>query len=102
MNEKFQEYLDMAYGLVVVYGLKVVMAIVVLIIGFWIIKRVVKVMGKVMESRGVNISLRGFLSSLVSILLKVMLLVSVAEMAGLETTSFVAVLAAAGLAVGLA
>ncbi|MCY1720993.1 mechanosensitive ion channel [Prolixibacteraceae bacterium Z1-6] len=55
-----------------------------------------------MEKRDVNISLRGFLRSLLSILLKVMLLISIAEMVGIETTSFIAVLGAAGLAVGLA
>ncbi len=102
MNEKVQEYLDMAYDLIITHGLKVITAIIVLIIGLWIIKRVVKVMGKVMEKRDVSISLRGFLSSMVSILLKIMLLISIAGMVGIETTSFIAVLGAAGLAVGLA
>ncbi len=102
MNEKFQEYVNMAYDLVVTYGLKVVMAIIVLIIGLWIIKRFVKVLNKLMERREVNVSLRGFLSALVSILLKVMLFISIAGMVGIETTSFIAVLGAAGLAIGLA
>jgi small conductance mechanosensitive channel len=79
-----------------------VIAIVVLIIGLWIIKRIVKVTDRLMVKRDVNVSLRGFLRSLVSILLKVMLVISIAEMVGLKTTSFIAVLGAAGLAVGLA
>jgi len=102
MDEKYHEYLEKAYDFVAVYGIKIVIAIVVLIIGLWIIKRIVKVSDRVMEKRDVNVSLRGFLRSLVSILLKVMLVISIAEMVGLKTTSFIAVLGAAGLAVGLA
>ncbi|WP_297088771.1 mechanosensitive ion channel domain-containing protein [uncultured Draconibacterium sp.] len=102
MEEKLQGYLEMAYELIVAHGMKVVMAIVVLIIGLWIISRIVKVLDKVMEKREVNVSLRGFFRPLVSILLKVMLFISIASMIGIETTSFIAVLGAAGLAIGLA
>lgn len=102
MEDKLLNYWDIAYGLIVTYGMKVVTAIIILLIGLWIIKRVVKLLNRVMEKREVNVSLRGFLSPLVSILLKVMLFISIAGMIGIETTSFIAVLGAAGLAVGLA
>jgi len=102
MNEKYQEYLDLAYSFVVENGLKIIVAIIVLVVGLWVIKRVVRTSDKIMEKRDVSISLRGFLKSLLGILLKVMLLISIAEMVGIETTSFIAVLGAAGLAVGLA
>jgi len=102
MNEKFQVYLDMAYGLVVTYGIKIITAIIVLIIGLWVIRRVVKISDRLMEKKEVTVSLRGFLTALMNILLKVMLLISIAQMAGIQTTSFIAVLGAAGLAVGLA
>ena len=102
MNEKYQDFLDMANDIIVAYGMKVVMAIVVLLIGLWIIKRIVKVTDRMMEKREVSISLRGFLKALLSILLKVMLLISIAQMVGIQTTSFIAVLGALGLAVGLA
>lgn len=102
MNEKYQEYIDLAYGLIVQYGLKVVMAIIILIVGLWIIKRFVRISDKVMTRQNVNVSIRGFLKSLLGIALKVLLLISIAEMVGIETTSFIAVLGAAGLAVGLA
>ncbi len=102
MNEKYQEFLDMAYELIVAHGMKVVTAIIVLIIGLWIIARIAKVTDKMMEKREVSVSLRGFLKALISILLKVMLLISIAQMVGIETTSFIAVLGALGLAVGLA
>lgn len=77
-------------------------AILVLVIGFKIIKKVVRVFEKLMKDRNVDVSLQGFTSSLVAILLKVLLLIAVAAMLGIETASFVAVLAAASFAVGLA
>lgn len=102
MNEKYHELLNKAYDFIAVYGLKVLIAIIVLIVGFWIINRIVKGTDRVMTKREVNVSLRGFLRSLVNILLKLLLLISIAEMVGLKTTSFIAVIGAAGLAVGLA
>jgi small conductance mechanosensitive channel len=102
MEEKVQKYLEMGYDLIVTHGVKVISAIIVLIIGLWIIKRVVKILNRIMEKREVNVSLRSFFSPLVSILLKVMLFISIAGMVGIETTSFIAVLGAAGLAIGLA
>ncbi len=102
MDEKFQGYIDKAYDLTIEYGIKVIMAILVLIIGFWIIRRITKVTNRLMEKKDVSHSLRKFLTSMVSILLKVMLLISVAQMVGIQTTSFIAVLGALGLAIGMA
>jgi small conductance mechanosensitive channel len=102
MNEQVTDYLEMGYDLLITHGLKVIAAIVVLILGFWIIKIVTRRTAKVMEKRNVNVSVSGFLRSLINILLKVMLLISIAKMVGIETTSFIAVLGAAGLAVGMA
>ncbi|HSC52040.1 MAG TPA: mechanosensitive ion channel domain-containing protein [Phnomibacter sp.] len=84
------------------YGIKIVGAILFFIIGLWIISVVTKLLGRVMKKRGVDVSLQTFLASIVSIGLKVLLLISVAGMMGIETTSFVAVIGALGLAVGLA
>ncbi len=100
--ESFQEYLGGAYEFIVTNGLKVVIGIIILIVSLWIIRRVVKTTDKVMAKRDVNVSLRGFFKSLVSIGLKVMLVITVAEVMGIKTTSFIAVLGAAGLAIGLA
>ncbi|MGB0917973.1 MAG: mechanosensitive ion channel family protein [Flavobacteriales bacterium] len=97
-----QAYTDQAIALVMNYAPQVLMAIVVLIIGLWIINRLVSVVGKMMEKRGMDKSLQPFIKSLMGIGLKAMLLISVAGMIGIETTSFVAVIGAAGLAVGLA
>jgi len=79
-----------------------VIAILTLIVGLWIIKSVVKGFNKTMARSKTEVSLQKFLSSLISVTLKVILLISVAQMAGFNTMSFVAILGAAGLAVGLA
>lgn len=84
------------------YGLKVLGAIITLIIGLWLIKRLVKVVRRGMASRQMDDTLRTFLGSLTDVLLKALLFISVASMLGVQTTSFVAILGAAGLAVGLA
>jgi small conductance mechanosensitive channel len=81
---------------------KLALAILVLIAGWWLISRLVRLFEKGMERREIDPSLRGFLRPTISISLKVVLLVSVAGMVGIQTTSFVAVLGAAGLAIGLA
>lgn len=100
--ENVTKYLSQASDLIIAYGGRIVLAIVVLIIGLWIVKRIVKGVTKRMEKREVDESLRPFLKSLLDALLKIMLFISVATMVGVEMTSFVAVLGAAGLAVGLA
>ncbi len=84
------------------YGLKILGAILFFIIGLWITNLITKLLSKVMVRRGVDLSLQSFLASIISIGLKVLLLVSVAGMIGIETTSFIAVIGALGLAVGLA
>ncbi len=89
-------------GIAITYGPQLLLAVVTLLVGFWIIGIVTKVLQKGLERSRVDISLQRFLGSLVSVLLKVMLMISVASMIGIETTSFVAVIGAAGLAVGLA
>ena len=89
-------------GMISTWGLKLLGGIVAFIIGLWIINRLVSVVGKMMEKRGMDESLQPFIKSLMGIGLKAMLLISVAGMVGIETTSFVAVIGAAGLAVGLA
>lgn len=94
--------LDEGIKLVVSYGPKLLLAIVVLFAGFWIIKKISKLIAKLMEKRNVDISLRSFLHSIINVALKILLIISVLQMVGVETTSFVAMLGAAGLAIGMA
>lgn len=100
--ENFNDYFEQVADLVIVYGSKILLALVVLIIGSALINRLVKFIGKTLDRRNVDASLKPFLQSVISALLKIMLFISVASMVGLEMTSFIAVLGAAGLAVGLA
>lgn len=100
--ENTQNYLNKAVELIMVYGPKLILAIVVLFLGLWIIKFIKKMVTKSLEKSKVELSLQKFLNSLISALLKVLLFISVASMIGIATTSFVAIIGAAGLAVGLA
>ena len=84
------------------YGLKIVAALAILIIGLFVIKMIVRVSRKVMKKRGVDATLQKFLGNLLGWVLKILLFVAVASKLGLETTSFAAIIGAAGLAIGLA
>ena len=81
---------------------KLVGAILVLIIGLWIVNKVTDVISKAMAKSGLDRDVIPFLTSMVSVILKVMLVLSVAGMVGIETTSFVALIGMAGLAIGMA
>lgn len=78
------------------------LAIVVLVVGFWLVKKLCALLATRLEAQGVDPTLRPFVLSLTRIALKALIIVSVISMLGVATTSFVAVLGAAGLAVGLA
>jgi small conductance mechanosensitive channel len=97
-----QTGLQQLYDFILVFGPKLLGAIVTLIIGLWIIKFLVRIADKGMKRADLDVSLQRFLSSFIGIILKVLLLISVASMVGIATTSFIAILGAAGLAVGLA
>ena len=84
------------------YGLKLVGAIVALLIGLWVIGTLTRFMARMMKKRDMDPSLTSFFRSLVNILLKAALVISIAGMVGIEMTSFIAILGAAGLALGLA
>lgn len=102
MNISIEEVNSWLMDFLLYYGPKLLGAIAVLLIGLWVINRLVHFSDKAMEKRQVDDSLRPFLKSLFGILLKLLLVISVMSMAGIAMTSFIAILAAAGLAVGLA
>lgn len=102
MPSYLDKHFDHLISIVVEYAPKVLMAIMVLMIGLWLIKRIAILADKAMQKRELEVSLRTFLKSLISIGLKIVLIVTVAGMIGIGTASFVTVLGAAGLAVGLA
>ncbi len=99
--EDIQKYIDTGVEMVMAYAPQLLLAILTLIIGMWIINRVLKAADKAL-SKKFDPTLTRFVQNLVGIGLKLILLISVAGMVGIETTSFIAVLGAAGLAIGLA
>ena len=100
--EKFQDFFEGIYTKVADYGMQFILAIVVLIVGLIAIKWITRALVRLMKKGNVNPSLIPFLRTMSNILLKAMLVISVMTMVGIEMTSFIAVLGAAGLAVGLA
>ncbi|WP_203256377.1 mechanosensitive ion channel family protein [Hyunsoonleella ulvae] len=100
--ENVDKYLDMAQGFIVEYGIKIIGAIVIWIIGSWIIKKINRGISKVMTKQNYDESLQKFLLNLIGWALKILLFLAILSQLGVETTSFAAILAAAGLAVGMA
>ncbi|MBZ0335099.1 mechanosensitive ion channel family protein [Marinobacter sp. AL4B] len=94
------ELLDQGIAMVMTYAPKVVLAIITLMIGLWLINRFVSVLDNKLGKK--DPTLNKFLCGLVGAILKILLLISVASMIGIATTSFVAIIGAAGLAVGFA
>jgi len=88
--------------MIIAYAPRVVMAIVTLMIGFWIIKKLIKFLDAGLMKSGMDVSLSQFISSIASAMLKVMLLLSVAGMFGVNTTSFIAILGGLMVGVGMA
>jgi small conductance mechanosensitive channel len=97
-----QELSSKALEMAIAYAPRVALALITLIIGIWIINKVVAGSRKLMEVRSVDATLRAFLGSMLNVVLKALLFISVASMVGIATTSFIAILGAAGLAIGLA
>lgn len=99
---ELQVWIDKAYDLILDFGPRLIGAILIYIIGGWIIKLILKSLKRFMEKASYEESLKKFLINLLKWTLKVMLIVVILGVVGIETTSFAAILAAAGLAVGLA
>lgn len=93
---------DTITNLLTQYTPKVIGAILTLIIGFWLAGIITGIVKKMMVKRDVDQSVRPFLASLVNIAIKVMVLIAVAAMFGIETTSFVAIFGALAFAIGMA
>lgn len=90
------------YSLIMTYGGKLLLALITLVIGLWLIGRLKRVLKKVFEMRAYEQTLQKFLLQLISVTLKILLLISVISMIGIQMTSFIALLGAAGLAFGMA
>ena len=96
------EYVAQAMNVAVNYAPQLALPIVTLIVGLWLIKVVCTALKKAFARSHMEATLQNSIETLMSIGLKALLFISVASMVGVETTSFIAILCAAGLAVGLA
>ena len=100
--EKTQEWMNYGLELAKEFGPKLITAILIYIVGMWIIKKVIGGTRKVMSKSKYEESLQKFLLNLLSWALKIFLIIVVISRLGVDVTTFAAVIAAAGLAVGLA
>lgn len=84
------------------FGLKVVAALIIYFIGVWIIRYIKRILNRIFERKKTEHTLASFITSLVSIMLTVMLILATIGTLGVDTTSFAALLAAGGMAIGMA
>jgi small conductance mechanosensitive channel len=97
-----EEYITASKAILFEYVPKVITAILILLVGLFLIKLIIKSSQKLLKKRSVDITLQKFLGNLVGWILKILLFITVISQLGIATTSFAAIIAAAGLAIGLA
>lgn len=95
-------YVDKLQDMALSFAPKIIGAVLVYIIGSFIIRRLANMVSTVMNRKNYDKSLQGFLISLMKVMLNIMLILSIASMIGIDITSFAALLAGAGLAIGAA
>lgn len=101
-NTLFKDALSSLLDLTVAFIPKLLGCILVLWIGFKLIKVLKRAITKMLNKRNAESSLTGFLTSLVDVLMKVMLIIMAMDIIGIKATSFIAIIGAAGLAIGMA
>ena len=97
-----EELTSMVIKWVLNLSARVLIALAIFFIGRWIIRYLRKLLRRMMERRAVEASLKSFLLNLVSITLTLFLIIVIIGILGIDTTSFVAIFASAGLAIGMA
>lgn len=102
MTITFKDVVEWADTFLLPIGIKVVFALVILLVGLWISRSILRALDRVMERSKMDISLRKFLGSVAYAVLLVVIVIAALDTVGIKTTAIVAVLGAAGLAVGLA
>ena len=99
---KTEEWLDRLATWVVSKGPAIVLAVLVLLTGLWLIKVFSNYLGRVMQSKKIDRSLKPFLRNLIIVVLRVLLLLAVMQIAGIAMTLFAALITSLGVAAGLA
>lgn len=101
-GDDMEELLPKIYEIGTIYGIKIIAALAILIFGRWVAKIIEKVIHNVMEKRGVDPTIVNFISNLTYFALLIFVILAALSQVGIQTTSFIAILGAAGLAIGLA
>lgn len=102
MNETLQKYLDLAVQIGMNVGMKILGALVLWVIGRLVVRGVIGVVDKSLAERKIDATVSRYVSSVCSVMLNVLLLLAVLSVFGIETTTFAGLLAAMGVAVGVA
>ena len=102
MNINIEQLVEQVRELAVSFGLNIIAALAILVIGIWIIKLIRRIVEKRLDKREIDPTLAKFLLNLIYFLLLTVVILAALSQLGIETTSFIAILGAAGLAVGLA
>ena len=100
--ENAPQWMEKAQTMGLEYGVKILGALVVLVVGMWVAKAIKKGVVKLMEKRNVDPTLVSFVASLLYVALQIFVIIAALAKLDVNTTSFIAVLGAAGLAIGLA
>lgn len=106
MKQWFNQYttIKMAdlIAIAISYAIKMVIATILLLIGFWLINKLLRVAESALHFKNFDVTFKKFTRNLLNFGLKTVLIISILNFAGFRTTSVIALLGAAGLAIGLA
>ncbi len=98
----FDKMLDTVVQWASTYSMKLLAAILILIIGRWVARKIARLLARVLEKNGIEVTLTGFLENITYYAMLVLVLIAAAGQLGINTTSFLTIVGAAGLAIGLA
>jgi small conductance mechanosensitive channel len=98
----YQQLIDKGYELITLFGVKILAALAVFIIGRWVVKYLRNLTERLMGKRNVDVTLAKFIANMTYVALLTFVILAALGMLGIQTTSFIAVIGAAGLAIGLA
>ena len=102
MEEQALGYLDTVIKMAIEFAPKLLTAIAIIVIGFWLVKKLTRILEISFEKANLDPAVRSFMTSFINGALKILILIVAASRVGIEMTSLVALLAAAGFAVGMA
>ena len=100
--QTFDKYVALGIEYGIEYSIRIMGAIAIFIIGKWIAKKIANFVGSLLDRGHVDVTLKAFIMSIINILLLIVVILASVKNLGVDTTSFIAILGAAGLAIGLA